>query len=153
MKISKFRRDSIRMMFAGRCAYCGCELPEKGWQVDHVKPVIRQHRYVHGSYEAGKYVPPRLVANGKLGRPDLDTEENLFPCCRACNIHKGVLSLGEWRKDLEGLTGVLFRNYPTYRHALRFGQIVQSPTPVVFWFERFSEGPTHDTAQQNEGGL
>lgn len=30
------------MKFGGRCAYCGCELPEKGWHADHVEAVLRK---------------------------------------------------------------------------------------------------------------
>ncbi len=37
-KISKIQRAELRMKFGGRCAYCGCKLPEKGWHADHVEP-------------------------------------------------------------------------------------------------------------------
>ncbi|MES1842645.1 hypothetical protein ABUT89_26860, partial [Escherichia coli] len=41
-KISKIQRAELRMKFGGRCAYCGCKLPEKGWHADHVgKRLVR----------------------------------------------------------------------------------------------------------------
>lgn len=29
MALTKKQREKLRMKFGGRCAYCGCELPEK----------------------------------------------------------------------------------------------------------------------------
>jgi hypothetical protein len=40
-KITKAQRAELRLKFACRCAYCGCELKEKGWHADHVEPVRR----------------------------------------------------------------------------------------------------------------
>ncbi len=37
MALTKKQREKLRMKFGGRCAYCGCELPEKGWHADHVQ--------------------------------------------------------------------------------------------------------------------
>ncbi len=31
MALTKKQREKLRMKFGGRCAYCSCELPEKGW--------------------------------------------------------------------------------------------------------------------------
>lgn len=36
MALTKKQREKLRMKFGGRCAYCGCELPEKGWHAGHV---------------------------------------------------------------------------------------------------------------------
>ena len=40
MALTKKQRVELRMKFGGRCAYCGCELPEKGWHADHVEAEI-----------------------------------------------------------------------------------------------------------------
>lgn len=40
-KITKAQRAELRLKFGCRCAYCGCELKEKGWHADHVEPVRR----------------------------------------------------------------------------------------------------------------
>jgi len=42
MALTKNQRAELREMFGGRCAYCGCELPEKGWHADHIEPVRRE---------------------------------------------------------------------------------------------------------------
>ena len=135
MHLSKPEREAIRMMFGGKCAYCGCEL-ERGWCADHVEPVYRKTKYVPTPDGQYSY---KLVATGECYHPNRDTKENLFPCCRACNIHKGSLSLETWRRDLSDLIGVLQRGYPTYRHAIRFRQVIESPGPIIFWFERYSK--------------
>ena len=80
-----------------------------------------------------------LVKTKEVDWPERDTIDNLFPCCRACNIHKGSFSLEGWRKELGDLVGVLRRGYPTYRHAVRFEQVFESPSPIVFWFEKWKE--------------
>jgi hypothetical protein len=41
MTLTKTQRETVRVMFGGRCAYCGRELPEKGWHADHVKAIYR----------------------------------------------------------------------------------------------------------------
>ena len=131
MHLSKQEREKIRTMFGGFCAYCGCELGCR-WCADHVEPIYRKTRYTtHPVTGYGMF-----VATDECYFPDRDTKENLFPCCGPCNIHKGPLSLSTWRKNLEDITGVLQRNYPTYRHAVRFGQVVEQRGPIVFWFEK-----------------
>ena len=77
------------------------------------------------------------LATGEVYFPERDTFENLFPACQPCNIHKGRLLLESWRRELERSTGILQRGYPTYRHAVRFGQVVERPGPIVFWFEQW----------------
>lgn len=135
MNLSKKERSEIREMFGGKCAYCGIELPEKGWQVDHVEPVLRATKWVTDKNTGyGK-----IVSAGWVNFPNRDSKENLFPCCRACNIHKSCYALESWRKCLEDLTGVLQRNYPTYRHAVRFGHVIENRRPIVFWFEKWRE--------------
>lgn len=41
------------MKFGGRCAYCGCELPEKGWHADHVQAVLRKSEQCMKAAEKG----------------------------------------------------------------------------------------------------
>ncbi len=47
MALTKKQREKLRMKFGGRCAYCGCELPEKGWHAGHVQASAPQVRAVH----------------------------------------------------------------------------------------------------------
>jgi hypothetical protein len=46
--------------------------------------------------------------------------------------------------ELERITGILHRGYPTYRHAVRFRQITEQPGPIVFWFEKYSTSNGHN---------
>ena len=77
-----------------------------------------------------------FVFTGVMSHPERDVPENLAPSCRPCNIHKGDLSLEEWRAHLERSCEVLTRNYATYKHAKRFGLVVEMAPVVVFFFER-----------------
>lgn len=45
MALTKKQRAELRMKFGGRCAYCGCELPEKGWHADHVEAALRKWEF------------------------------------------------------------------------------------------------------------
>jgi 5-methylcytosine-specific restriction endonuclease McrA len=121
VKLTKAQRATLREMFGGRCAYCGCELGDR-WHADHVEAVHREWWKKGGGVE----------------RPEHDTLENLMPACPPCNIDKHAMSLEDWRKKLQRATEVLTRNQPTYRHAKRFGLVVESGAAVVFYFERFA---------------
>ena len=136
MKLNPKQREEIRMMFGGRCAYCGVPLTSR-WCTDHVEPIYRRSKWMHT--ETGY----KLVQTGECDMPHRDTIDNLFPCCNPCNIHKGPLSLITWRKQLEDLVGILERNYPTFRCAVRFGRVAvvsaDHLSPVVFWFEKFRQ--------------
>lgn len=39
MRLTKKQRAELHMKYAGRCAYCGCELGDR-WHADHFEPVI-----------------------------------------------------------------------------------------------------------------
>jgi 5-methylcytosine-specific restriction endonuclease McrA len=151
-KLSKAQqREALRMKFGGKCAYCGCDLTEKGWHADHVEPVWREwwktkewkerNAIIYEYDHAAKITIPRpakaeeLIA--KFERPQNDTIDNLFPSCRACNIDKHATPLELWRKQMQDRVGVCRRNYSAFRHAERFGLVQEIKIPVVFWFEKF----------------
>jgi 5-methylcytosine-specific restriction endonuclease McrA len=119
-------REAVRMKFGGRCAYCGEPLGAR-WHADHLEPVIRDAQYIKGK---------GFVATGVLLRPQNDRGENLMPACPPCNIDKGAYTLDGWRQKLSNATDVLSRNNPTYRHAKRFGLLIETGAAVVFYFER-----------------
>jgi 5-methylcytosine-specific restriction endonuclease McrA len=132
MKLSKKKREALRLKYGGRCAYCGHELNAR-WQADHVVPVLRQHKWVRTENGASKAVP-----TGVMDWPENDHEGNLVPSCSACNNDKHSATLEQWRRRLEDLLGVCERNHSAYRHALRFGMVIPKPQPVVFYFERLN---------------
>jgi 5-methylcytosine-specific restriction endonuclease McrA len=112
-------------MFGGRCAYCGEPLGER-WHADHLEAIERKWVAVGG----------RAVATGEAWKPENDRIENMMPSCPPCNIDKHMMKLEHWREKLARALEVLTRNYPTYRHARRFGQLQETPQPIVFYFER-----------------
>ena len=149
MKLTRPQREELRMKFGGRCAYCGCELPEKGWHADHVEPVMREWWKSLPSYKEHPYkwefseerrcmvkVPVPLAKPG-FERPENDTIANLFPSCRACNIDKHCTPLELWRKQMQDRVAVCRRNYSAFRHAERFGLVQEIKKSIVFWFEQY----------------
>lgn len=126
MNLTKQQRADLRNMFGGRCAYCGCELPEKGWHADHVTPVERKWWI-------------KTKGPVPLFFPERDVYANLMPACRPCNLDKHASSLESWRKQLEDKVGVCRRNYNAFSHAERFGLVHVTEKPIVFWFERCSD--------------
>lgn len=147
MTLSKAQRATLRMMFEGRCAYCGAPLPEKGWHADHVEPVGREWwkttkwwKEAHGfrwDVQDGKVVRIEVPVVEKAGleNPHNDRLDNLFPACAPCNLDKHAMSLENWRTSLQDRAGVCRRNYSAFRHAERFGLVQEIAKPVVFWFE------------------
>lgn len=142
MTISKEERERIRMMFGGRCSYCGIELPAKGWQMDHVEPVVRCYQYGEWLTDEDGKRSYRYYGNSKtrlarLDHPDADRKDNLWPCCRSCNINKSSMRLEQWRKFLaEGPESLASYN-GRFRHLLRFGIVTINPAPFLFWFEKY----------------
>lgn len=140
MKLSKDQRATLRGMFGGFCAYCGCELGAR-WHADHVEAVERALKHVPGK---------GFVPTGALHHPENDHIENLMPACAPCNIDKHVMSLENWRVKLSRALDVLQRNQPTFRHAVRFGLLELKPAPIVFHFERMKARAPHPP-QSNPG--
>lgn len=129
MALSKKARAELRMKFGGRCAYCGVELPEKGWNADHVAPVIRKNKFVYGK---------GYVATGEMCIPSRDSIDNLFPTCRRCNSRKHTFSLEGFRREIELQAERLRRYSNSFRLAEDFGIVTDNKIKVVFWFEKFN---------------
>lgn len=129
-------------MFGGKCAYCGVELPEKGWHADHVEPVVRSHAFGEWSESEDGHMRYRSYGEGKkkikrLDNPKADRRDNLWPSCRACNINKSSTSIKAWRKFLiEGPESLASYN-GRFKHMLRFGIVTVNPEPLLFWFEKY----------------
>lgn len=120
----KQEREYVRLRFGGNCAYCGHPLGDR-WHRDHIEPVVREHKWVRGKF----------VATGEVSFPDRDTVENSFPACPPCNLDKSGSSLQQWRLKLQRSSEILRRDASAYRHAVRFGLVVETPKPIVFFFE------------------
>lgn len=147
MILSKPERERIRMMFGGRCAYCGQELIDK-WHADHVEPVRRQTEYVHGEVTKAGYTKTR--ATGKLYSPENDNKDNLYPACVRCNILKADTNVEGFRSILTYFANSIptISTYTHVHHLMRFGKLSIDTTLVVFWFEKYraeqARKPEHD---------
>jgi hypothetical protein len=104
-------REAIRAMFGGRCAYCGKLLGAK-WHADHVDSKRR----------GGDPVGP------------------LYPACPRCNLHKGVWTIEEWRGEIAAQVKRLRRDSAAFRLAEDYGQVYETRSDVIFYFEVADEG-------------
>ncbi|EIC3512975.1 HNH endonuclease [Salmonella enterica subsp. enterica serovar Oranienburg] len=134
MALSRKQRERLRMKFGGRCAYCGCVLPEKGWHADHVQAVLRKSERCMKAAEKGIF---RLKTTGEVFRPEADCPENIFPSCAPCNLLKTTYSLEMFRKQVSLQVERGRRSSVNFRTAERFGLISVVNKPVVFWFEQY----------------
>ncbi|EBY7195148.1 TPA: HNH endonuclease signature motif containing protein [Salmonella enterica subsp. enterica serovar Birkenhead] len=134
MALTRKQREKLRMKFGGRCAYCGCELPEKGWHADHVQAVLRKSEQCMKAAEKGIF---RLKTTGEVFRPEADCPENIFPSCAPCNLLKTTYSLEMFRKQVSLQVERGRRSSVNFRTAERFGLISVVSKPVVFWFEQY----------------
>lgn len=134
--MNKVERAKLRVLFGGNCAYCGHKLEDGKWHADHVKPIVRKSKVVRDP-ATGTY---KLKQTGECHRPENAVQANLYPACRACNIDKSSMSLESWRWSLAARPDICRRNHSAFRHAERFGLIVEVRKPVVFWFETYSKG-------------
>ncbi|MGP3122693.1 HNH endonuclease [Serratia nevei] len=135
-KLTKAQRTVLREKFGGRCAYCGCELPEKGWHADHLEPVMREFEQDMAAAEKGLF---KLKATGKVLHESRDAIENLNPACAPCNLFKTTFSLETFREQIAAQAERARAYSVNFRTAERFGLIEVKPAPVVFWFERHRE--------------
>lgn len=134
MALTRKQRERLRMKFGGRCAYCGCELPEKGWHADHVQAVLRKSERCMKAAEKGIF---RLKTTGEVFRPEADCPENIFPSCAPCNLLKTTYSLEMFRKQVSLQVERGRRSSVNFRTAERFGLISVVNKPIVFWFEQY----------------
>lgn len=124
--ISAKDRQRIKNKFGRKCAFCGCEL-NGGCHIWDIQPI-----------------QTLISKDGEMST--INTEiENLFPACKSCasvrTKHRSEkkMSIEEFRKDCidsfrflkgGGITS------SSYGRAVRFGQIIETGKPIVFYFER-----------------
>lgn len=123
--MTKGQRETVRMKFGGRCAYCGCEL-EKGWCADHVSPV-------------GRVPPEHQAKNGKFDHPERDTIDNLFPSCRVCNYAKSNGDIEYLRTLVSAQVERARRESWNFRMAEKYGLVKEIEKTIVFWFEEYGK--------------
>lgn len=111
----KIDRQKVYNKYNGHCSYCGGDINFDSFQVDH-------------------YWPRHLSHESKM---DNDRFGNLMPSCQKCNIHKHGLRPEKWRSELQRQISMLKKN-AQFDRALRFGQVVITEKPILFYFERLA---------------
>lgn len=122
------KRQAIYDKSGGKCWYCGCELV-KGWHADHFHPIRRNNisGFSKHSMEVWSIKP--------CEHPEFDKEENKVPACASCNILKSSLGIDDFRKRIGQFIESLNLYANQYKFAKRYGLVVETSRPVVFWFE------------------
>lgn len=114
-RIPKEVRKKVFDKCDGHCAYCGCEISEKGFHIDHLL-CIRNNEDKEGV--------------------NVHSEENLMPSCVSCNKYKATMDLETFREQLEKIPERLRRDESTYRIALRYGMVQEKKEAIKFYFEK-----------------
>lgn len=128
MKLTKIQRTALHAKFGGKCAYCGCEL-SKVWHADHIEAVVREFKLV----KKGRVWKSQCT--GVVENPHLDILENLNPACPPCNHYKGSMPLESFRRELSKQVGRARSSSKNFRFAEKYGQVIVSESPIVFYFE------------------
>ena len=128
MALTKNQRQQVWDKSNGFCWYCGCNLPEKGWHVDHVEPI-------------GRYKNIKITENGvkhinTCEKLHLDTIENMVPTCSKCNLFKAAWNIEQFRSELIDQVERARQYSVNFRNAERYGLIQVTNKPVIFWFEQ-----------------
>ncbi|QJW82489.1 HNH endonuclease signature motif containing protein [Burkholderia glumae] len=143
-RLTSAQRQQLRLKYDGRCAYCGDPLADR-WHSDHIEAVLRAvetKRTASGRWK---------LVSGPARHPERDVVENYNPACPPCNISKGQLSIEQWRAWLAGHVNSLNTYHPIYRIAKRYGLIVETGMPVVFYFERVASAVAEPAVSNTEG--
>jgi 5-methylcytosine-specific restriction endonuclease McrA len=137
MALTKEQRQQVWEKSKGKCWYCGCDLPEKGWHADHIEPIVREANRVVD--ESKSYPSYKLVHTGDCDNPHLDTVDNMAPACAPCNLFKATFSVEGFRREIAEQIERARKTSVNFRTAERFGLIECKPAPIVFWFEEQSK--------------
>lgn len=133
MYISKKDRELIKLKFGGKCAYSGTEL-ESDWQVEHIKPVVRNWWTNTAMFE------------------DAHNIENMVPVQKLINHYKHSYSLEDLRTWLLGGLHLRLKKVPKnprtekgakkkayiLKIASYFGITEDTPFSGRFYFETLS---------------
>ncbi|MFT6910459.1 MAG: hypothetical protein ACJAS1_007188 [Oleiphilaceae bacterium] len=134
MALTKKQRVELKLKFGGKCAYCGCELPEKGWHADHVKPVLRLSEIDEVGRSKGIF---KLKNTGEVAHRDREHFDNYYPSCAPCNLFKATWSIEGFRNQVSAQVSRAREYSVNFRTAERFGLIEPVSKPVIFWFETY----------------
>ena len=120
-RLSQAERKAVYDKYNGHCAYCGCDIPFKGFNVDHLH-CLRNYEYTE-----------------ELTGIDVHSIDNLMPACGSCNRYKATMDLETFRKQLQKIPDRLQRDVCTYNIALRYKMVQENREPIKFYFERIKQ--------------
>lgn len=120
-RLSQAERKAVYDKYNGHCAYCGCDIPFKGFNVDHLH-CLRNYEYTE-----------------EFTGIDVHSIDNLMPACGSCNRYKATMDLETFRKQLQKIPDRLQRDVCTYNIALRYKMVQENRKPIKFYFERIKE--------------
>jgi len=126
--MKKKDRQKIFDKYEGKCAYCGDPLL-KGWHVDEIKPVIRNHKW---NSSKRKW---EIDKNKPMQYPERLTIDNQNPACASCNINKHTMSLEQFRSAIKAFMKHLNERSTQYKIAKRYGLVIETNIEVKFYFE------------------
>ena len=119
MKVNRFE---IWNKFGGKCAYCGVEVEEKKFHIDHIDP----HWHNLTEQKAKKI-------GVKKGTHEI---ENLNPSCPRCNRWKSTWNIEQFREEIRLQVERLNKYSPSYRISKDYGLIEEKNITVKFYFEK-----------------
>ena len=125
-------RLAVANKYGMRCGYCGDFLLQNRYQLDHIIP--RSLFNEHVSHRR-QWVPDFLK---HLKPGEQDHIDNLMPSCAVCNGSKMSHYLEFWREELSMQLSRAKKTSYNYRMAHKYGQVMETPKPVVFYFETVS---------------
>lgn len=128
MQISKSKREQIYSKYSGKCAYCGNDIDIKQMQVDHIIP--KKNFLLH--IKEKRKIPSFL---SHLTEFDVNHIDNLMPSCNTCNNWKSAYDLEYFRSELQEQIKRLNERSSNYKIAKKYGQLIETPKPVIFYFE------------------
>lgn len=120
-RLSQAERKAVYDKYNGHCAYCGCDIPFKGFNVDHLH-CLRNYEYTE-----------------EFTGIDVHSIDNLMPACGSCNRYKATMDLETFRKQLQKIPDRLQRDVCIYNIALRYKMVQENREPIKFYFERIKE--------------
>ena len=120
-RLSQAERKDVYDKYNGHCAYCGCDIPFKGFNVDHLH-CLRNYEYTE-----------------EFTGIDVHSIDNLMPACGSCNRYKATMDLETFRKQLQKIPDRLQMDVCTYNIALRYKMVQENRKPIKFYFERVKE--------------
>ena len=129
MIFKKDIREAVFNKYNGHCAYCGDKL--KRMQIDHIIPQSNFLMHVENNYDVPKFL-------NHLTENDVNHIDNLNPSCQICNKAKDTFSLRFFKTELQEQLNRAKKYSRNYRFALKYGQVIETPKPIVFYFEKLN---------------